>query len=53
MKPYTAEVRREIDWEMVDRGIDFIKRQKTAGKPFFLYLPISANPLSKPALEAF
>ena len=41
VKPYTAEVRREIDWELVDRGIDFIKRQKTAGKPFFLYLPIS------------
>ena len=41
VKPYTAEVRREIDWELVDRGIDFIKRQKAAGKPFFLYLPIS------------
>jgi arylsulfatase A-like enzyme len=41
VKPYTAEVRREIDWELVDRGVDFIKRQKAAGKPFFLYLPIS------------
>ena len=41
VKPYTAEVRREIDWELVDRGIDFIERQKAAGKPFFLYLPIS------------
>ena len=41
MKPYTAEVRRDIDWELVDRGIDFMKRQKAAGKPFFLYLPIS------------
>ena len=41
VKPYTAEVRREIDWELVDRGIDFMKRQKAAGKPFFLYLPIS------------
>lgn len=41
VKPYTAEVRREIDWELVDRGIDFIKRQKAASKPFFLYLPIS------------
>jgi arylsulfatase len=41
VKPYTAEVRREIDWELVDRGIDFIKRQQAAGKPFFLYLPIS------------
>lgn len=41
VKPYTAEVRREIDWELVDRGIDFMSRQKAAGKPFFLYLPIS------------
>ena len=41
VKPYTAEVRREIDWELVDRGIDFMKRQKAAAKPFFLYLPIS------------
>ncbi len=41
VKPYTAEVRRDIDWELVDRGIDFMKRQKEAGRPFFLYLPIS------------
>jgi arylsulfatase A-like enzyme len=41
VKPYTAEVRREIDWELVDHGIDFMRRQKAAGKPFFLYLPIS------------
>ena len=41
MKPYTEEVRRDIDWELVDRGIEFMKRQKAAGKPFFLYLPIS------------
>jgi arylsulfatase A-like enzyme len=36
VKPYAAEVRREIDWELVDRGVDFMKRQKAAGKPFFL-----------------
>ncbi len=41
VKPYTEEVRREIDWELVDRGVDFMKRQKAAGKPFFLYLAIS------------
>ena len=41
VKPYTAEVRREIDWELADRGAEFMKRQKAAGKPFFLYLPIS------------
>lgn len=41
VKPYTEQVRREIDWELVDRGTDFMKRQKAANKPFFLYLPIS------------
>lgn len=41
VKPYTAEVRREIDWELADRGTGFMRRQKAAGKPFFLYLPIS------------
>jgi arylsulfatase A-like enzyme len=41
VKPFTEEVRRNIDWELTDRGIDFMKRQKAAGKPFFLYLPIS------------
>ncbi|WP_246813137.1 arylsulfatase [Rhizobium changzhiense] len=41
VKPYTEEVRRGIDWELVDHGVDFMKRQTAAGKPFFLYLPIS------------
>ena len=41
VKPYTEEVRRDIDWELVDHGVSFMKRQKTAAKPFFLYLPIS------------
>ena len=41
VKPYTEDVRRNIDWELVDHGIDFMKRQKAVGKPFFLYLPIS------------
>ena len=41
VKPYTEEVRREIDWELVDHGVDFMTRQKAAGKPFFLYMPIS------------
>jgi arylsulfatase A-like enzyme len=41
VKPYTEEVRRNIDWELADRGTDFMQRQKAAGKPFFLYLPIS------------
>ena len=41
VKPYTAEVRREIDWELVDRGVDFMQRQQAAGRPFFLYMAIS------------
>jgi arylsulfatase len=41
VKPFTPEVRAEIDNELVAKSIDFMKRQKTAGKPFFLYLPFS------------
>jgi arylsulfatase A-like enzyme len=41
VKPFTPEVRAEIDYELVDKSIDFMKRQKAAGKPFFLYLPFS------------
>lgn len=41
VKPYTPEVRAEIDNELVAKSIDFMKRQTTAKKPFFLYLPFS------------
>ena len=41
VKPFTREVRAEIDTELVAKSIDFMKRQKAAGKPFFLYLPFS------------
>lgn len=41
VKPFTPEVRANIDYELVDKSIDFMKRQKAAGKPFFLYLPFS------------
>jgi arylsulfatase len=41
VKPFTREVRAEIDIELVAKSIDFMKRQKAAGKPFFLYLPFS------------
>jgi len=42
VKPYTREVRAEIDTnELLPKSIDFIRRQKAAGKPFFLYLPFS------------
>jgi arylsulfatase A-like enzyme len=41
VKPFTAEVRAEIDNELTDRSIAFMKQQHSAGKPFFLYLPFS------------
>ena len=41
VKPYTMEVRSEIDVELVEKSQDFMKRQVDAGKPFFLYLPFS------------
>lgn len=41
VKPFTAEVRAEIDNELVEKSIDFMTRQHAAGKPFFLYLPFS------------
>jgi arylsulfatase A-like enzyme len=41
VKPFDMEVRANIDIELVDKSIDFMKRQHAAGKPFFLYLPFS------------
>ena len=43
VKPFTPDVRAEIDNELVAKSIDFMKRQKAAGKPFFLYLPFSVG----------
>jgi arylsulfatase A-like enzyme len=34
-------VRANIDNELVDKSIYFMRRQKAAGKPFLLYLPFS------------
>jgi arylsulfatase len=41
VKPFTREVREEIDNELVAKSIDFMKRQTAAKKSFFLYLPFS------------
>jgi len=41
VKPFTPEVRAEIDNDLTDRSIAFMKQQQTAGKPFFLYLAFS------------
>lgn len=41
VKPFTRDVRSEIDNELVAKSVDFIRRKSTAGTPFFLYLPFS------------
>ena len=41
VKPFTPEVRANIDNELTDKSIDFMRRQTAAAKPFFLYLPFS------------
>ncbi|MET4478874.1 arylsulfatase [Bradyrhizobium sp. F1.13.3] len=41
VKPFTEEVRANIDNELVDKSVDFMRRQKAAAMPFFLYLPFS------------
>jgi arylsulfatase len=41
VKPFTAEVRAEIDNELTDRAVAFIRQQASANKPFFLYFPFS------------
>lgn len=53
VKPFTPEVRAEIDNELLDKSIDFIKRQKAAGKPFFLYLPFSMGHVPNLPAKAF
>jgi arylsulfatase len=40
VKIYDLESRRTIDKELVDRSVTFMQRQRVAGKPFFLYLPM-------------
>ena len=51
VKPFTPEVRAEIDNELVAKSIDFMRRQKEAGKPFFLYLPFSMGHAPNYALD--
>jgi arylsulfatase len=53
VKRFTLEVRREVDNELTDRSVDFIKRQHAAGKPFFLYLPFSTGHYPNLPTKAF
>jgi len=41
VKAFTPDVRAEIDNELTDRSIEFMRRQAATGKPFFVYLPFS------------
>jgi len=41
VKPFTPEVRAEIDNDLTDHAIAFMKEQHAAGKPFLVYLPFS------------
>ena len=41
VKPYTPEVRAEIDNELTEKAIDFMARNHAAARPFFIYLPFS------------
>ncbi len=43
VKPFTPEARAEIDNDLTDRTIAFMKQQQAAGKPFFVYLPFSVG----------
>lgn len=38
---YDLDSRRRIDAALTDRSIDFIRRHHAAGRPFFLYLPLT------------
>jgi len=53
VKPFTPEVRANIDYELVDKSIDFMRRQKAAGKPLFLYLPFSMGHVPNPPSQQF
>jgi arylsulfatase len=53
VKPFTPEVRANIDYELVNKSIDFMRRQRAAGKPFFLYLPFSMGHVPNLPAEQF
>jgi arylsulfatase A-like enzyme len=43
VRPYRLDYRPLIDRDLTDRAIGFMKRQATAGNPFFIYLPYTAT----------
>lgn len=53
VKPFTPEVRANIDYELTDRSISFMRRHAAAGQPFFLYLPFSMGHVPNLPAEPF
>lgn len=41
VRVYDSKERLLIDKELTDKTIDFMKRQKSAGKPFFAFVPLT------------
>ena len=41
VKPYDVPARREIDSELAERAIDFMKRSVEANEPFFAFIPFT------------
>ena len=43
VRPYDLEYRPLIDGDLTAKGLDFMRRQVAAKKPFFLYMPYTAT----------
>jgi arylsulfatase len=43
VRPYRLDYRPQIDRDLTDKAVDFMRRQAGAGKPFFVYLPYTAT----------
>jgi arylsulfatase A-like enzyme len=43
VRPYRLDYRPLIDRDLTDKAIDFMKRQASSQKPFFVYLPYTAT----------
>jgi arylsulfatase len=43
VRPYRLDYRPFIDRDLTDRAIDFMRRQATEDRPFFVYLPYTAT----------
>ena len=53
LKVYDADARREMDGSVTDRTIEFIQRNAKAGKPFFVYVPLTQPHMPTESSKAF